>query len=78
MAWYRRPRTLSEMRAVADVVTDSVMIEFKIRPRRSMPNIPTTYDDISIRPQRSWKVQRMTQYKLQMTQYKLQMEVSHA
>lgn len=46
--WLRYPRTTQELRAGA------------VRTKRA--SLPTAWDDIPRRPQRSWKVHRRTAY----------------
>jgi hypothetical protein len=66
--WFRHPRTTNERRAncAADTIGEILEdrgIAFKIRPKRGWHRLPTAYDDIFLRYQRSWKEHRTTQCK---------------
>jgi hypothetical protein len=66
---FRRPRTTNERRANCAVNTLTEVLEnhglaFKVRPKRSSHRLPTVYDDIFLRRQRSWKEYRRTQQKV--------------
>jgi hypothetical protein len=66
---FRHPRTTSERRANCATSTTREMLEnygvaFKVRRKRSSHRLPTTYDDIFLRQQRSWKEYRTTQRKV--------------
>jgi hypothetical protein len=65
---FRHPRTTNERRANCAANTTREIFEhhgiaFKIRPKRGWHRLPTTYDDIFLRYQRSWKEHRITQCK---------------
>jgi hypothetical protein len=65
---FRHPRTTNERPANRAPNTTREILEdrgiaFKIRPRRSWHRLPTTYDDIFLRYQRSWKEHRRAQRK---------------
>jgi hypothetical protein len=66
---FRHPRTTNERRANCAADTPKEILEnhglaFKVRPKRSPHRLPTTYDDIFLRHQRSWKEYRRTQRKV--------------
>ena len=65
---FRHPRTTNERRAnCASSTTKGILedrgIAFKIRPKRGWHRLPTTYDDVFLRYQRSWKEHRSAQRK---------------
>jgi hypothetical protein len=65
---FRHPRTTNERRANCATNTTREILEhhgsaFKIRPKRGWHRLPTTYDDVFFRYQRSWKEHRITQCK---------------
>ncbi len=65
---FRHPRTTNERRANCATSTIREIIEnhgvtFKVRPTRNSHRLPTTYDDIFLRYQRSWKGHRCVQRK---------------
>jgi hypothetical protein len=65
---FRHPRTTNERRAnrapntTREICEDG--IAFKIRPKRGWHRLMTTYHDIFLRYQRSWKEYRKTQPKV--------------
>jgi hypothetical protein len=66
---FRHPRTTNERRANCAVNTLTQVLEnhglaFKVRPKRSSHRLPTVYDEIFLRHQRSWKEYRRTQRKV--------------
>ena len=52
---FRHMRTLQEMRQSCAFTEDEK--EVNVRPRRSKANIPTFWDDVWVRNQKSWKRQ---------------------
>jgi hypothetical protein len=65
---FRHPRTTNERRANRAPNTTREILEdrgiaFKIRPKRGWHRLPTAYDDIFLRYQRSWKEHRRAQRK---------------
>jgi hypothetical protein len=65
---FRHPRTTNERRATCAANTPTEVLEsyglaFKVRPKRSSHRLPTSFDDIFLRHQRSWKEYRRTQRK---------------
>jgi hypothetical protein len=65
---FRHPRTTNERRANCPANTtreifESHGIAYKIRPKRNSHRLPTTYDDIFLRSQRTWKAHRCVQRK---------------
>lgn len=56
MSWFRKPRTIQELRANAGACALA-------KPRAKRCNIPTAWDDMQSRHERSWKSHRVTQYK---------------
>lgn len=65
-SWYKRPRTLQEMRAAVALEHDEDTREYHIKPRRSRPNVPNSYWDMQrsdVRNCKSWKSVRKTQWK---------------
>ena len=65
---FRHPRTTNERRANCAANTTREILEdhgiaFKIRPKRGWHRLPTTYDDIFLRYERSWKEHRRAQRK---------------
>ena len=63
---FRHPRTTNERRANCATRTTRGILEnhgvaFKVRPKQGLHRLPTTYDDIFLRCQRSWKACRRTQ-----------------
>ena len=66
--YFRHPRTTNERRTNCPANTTREIFEdhglaFKIRPKRGWHRLPTTYDDILLRHQRSWKEHRRAQRK---------------
>jgi len=66
---FRHPRTTNERRANCAAKTPMEVLEnhslaFKVRPKRSSHRLPTAYDDIFLRHQRTWKEYRRTQRKV--------------
>lgn len=64
---FRHPGTTNERRAscagtIGEILEDHG-IAFKIRSKRGWHRLPTTYDDIFLRYQRTWKEHRRTQWK---------------
>ena len=67
--YFRHPRTTNERRANCATRTTKEILEnhdlaFKVRSKRSPHRLPTAYNDISLRHQRSWKEYRRTQRKV--------------
>jgi hypothetical protein len=65
---FRHPRTTNERRADSAGNTTREIFEdhgiaFKIRSKRGWHRLPTAYDDIFLRYQRSWKEHRRAQRK---------------
>jgi hypothetical protein len=65
---FRHPRTTNERRANSAASTPMEILEnhslaFKVRPKRSADRLPTAYDDVFLRHQRSWKEYRRMQRK---------------
>lgn len=65
---FRHPSTTNERRANCATSTTRGILEnhgvaFKVRRKRSLHRPPTTYDDVFLRYQRSWKEHRITQCK---------------
>lgn len=56
----RYPKTASEIRANKALKTDPEMLNIPIKARQRF--LPTSYDDIPRRGQKSWKKQRKKQY----------------
>ena len=66
--WYRTPHTTAERRENLFVQRDESIVEatgrvVTVRPKRST-GLPNAWDDIPRCVQKSWKVQRKTQYHL--------------
>ena len=68
--FFRAPKTAQEKRYAALFYTQLAEIERDYGPFRSrLPNgrggygLPTTYDDITFKTQRTWKKTRRTQYR---------------
>ena len=66
---FRHPRTTNERRANCAANTSTEVLEnhglaFKIRPKRNPHRLPTTYNDILLQHQRSWKEYRRRQRKV--------------
>lgn len=64
--WYKNPGTYAEMRAANALEHDEDAMEHNIRPRRSVPNIPSMWDDRirgDHRNRRNWKRNRKNQWK---------------
>jgi len=63
---FRHPRTTREHRENSGTLHDKKTIEEELLPgpRRSRKQLPTSWDDIPRLPQKNWKKQRKTQYKL--------------
>lgn len=57
--WLRHPRTKQENSYNQTEKTE----EYSGKIRKSRKNLPTAWDDLPIRLQRSWKKHRKTQYK---------------
>jgi hypothetical protein len=66
---FRRPKTTNERRAdfsnneATNEILQSYGVAIKLRQGRNSQLLPNTYDDLSIRYQRSWKKHRGTQRK---------------
>jgi hypothetical protein len=65
---FKHPRTTNERRANCSAnrtreILEDRGIAFKIRAKRGWHGLPTTYDDIFLRYQRSWKEHRCVQRK---------------
>ena len=65
---FRRPRTTNERRATPAVRTSREFLDvhgavFKLRGKRAFNALPSLYDDIWIRHQRSWKKYRTKQWR---------------
>jgi hypothetical protein len=65
---FSHPRTTNERRATPSNRTSKEYLEvhgavFKLRGKRAFNALPTLYDDICIRHQRSWKKYRLVQRK---------------
>jgi hypothetical protein len=65
---FRHPRTTNERRAdyaanTTREIFESQGIAFKIRPKRGWHRLPSAYNDVFLRYQRSWKEHRTTQCK---------------
>jgi hypothetical protein len=66
IALYKKPHTIQELRQVEAIKTDNEIIEAtgrRIIVRAKRVNLPTNWDDRPVCIQRSWKVQRLTQYR---------------
>jgi hypothetical protein len=66
--FFRHPKTTNERRATVATRTFKDFLEahgavFKLRRKRTSNALPSLYDDIYIRHQRSWKKHRLTQRK---------------
>ena len=59
--YHRHPRTTQERRFSQD------RFDLTIRGKRRSNNLPNAWDDIGIRPERSWKKLRKTQYRVDKT-----------
>jgi hypothetical protein len=65
---FRHPRTTNEWRThFSNNATEEILefhgVAFKLRQKRNWHMLPNSYDDLSIRYQRSWKENRGTQRK---------------
>jgi hypothetical protein len=63
----KNPKTIQELRSTSAIKTDYNLLEttrgLKIIVRAKRVNLPTSWNDRFRTKQRSWKAQRLTQYK---------------
>lgn len=65
--WYKHPKTMGEKRAACALENDEDIKEYHIRPRRSVVNVPESYDERQrgdVRTRKNWKKIRKTQWKI--------------
>ncbi len=74
--YFRAPKTTQEKRydalfhtQLAEIERDYGPFRSRLRSGRSRSGLPTTYDDITFKTQRTWKKTRRTQYRHKKTSF---------
>lgn len=62
MSYFRQIRTTQERREYVGIKTEEFDVKIKLRQTRSFSALPSAWDDLHVRPMRSWKEHRKLQY----------------